>query len=144
MSSERLKGRALIGILLVCLVAACLFFLYSQREKFGIPDLSSDKLLHAGKPAGKIRCRVASNVSDGKYLSLALAIPCKDTRQRSDLERKLPRLRHRFLMSMSQPEMEEFIEQRNFEAIRKQLLNIINQDADKPVDTIYFESICYD
>jgi flagellar basal body-associated protein FliL len=139
MSSEKTKGRRFLLCFLATLLAVCAGIFYCEREKFRLPDISRASIFEDKKSAGKVRCFVITNVSDRTYLRLRLAIPCAGKGQRADLERRLPRLKHEFLMVLNEPDMETFIRDRNFEAMRRELVRVVNQNVEQPVETLYFE-----
>ena len=127
----------------VGLLIAFLGFFYAHREKFHFPKIKKLPVFQDSSSAGSVRCFVISNVGQSTYLRLKLAIPCRGKDEREDLESKLPRLKHEFLMTLGEPETEQFIRQRNLEAIRKQLLKVINRNAEKPVDHLYIEGFYF-
>ena len=69
-----------------------------------------------------------------------MAIPCENMEQSIDLNRKMEKIKNDILVSFDHKEMEEWVEQRDFEAIRSKYLKIINQHTDKPVKDLYFAS----
>lgn len=112
-------------------------FLYSHRADFAFSIHSQSTV--DGKFKRKVKCSVTSNVGEGKSCRLKIAIPCESRRQQVDLMRKLPRLKHEFMMSLSQPGMDEVVRDRNFRELRRQLLQTLNKHGDDSVRTLYFE-----
>jgi flagellar basal body-associated protein FliL len=141
MMTDKVKGffiASLVGILI-----AAMALIYQQRDRLDLPDFSPQAAPKRSKMIGQIRCTVVSSTSGRNHLRLKVAIPCQNTAQRLELKKKLPRLQHELIMSMGQPEMEEFVRQRNFEAMRRELLQVVNRVSKKPVNTLYFEGFVH-
>lgn len=127
----------------LCLAGAAalctIILLAAKPGQFSLPEISMDGILDGAARRGQVKCSVASNSGSG-LVRIGLALPYRDPRQREELTQKMPRLQHAFTMAMNRPEMDEFIRERNFEAIRRHFLQVVNEAVDDPVENIYFES----
>jgi hypothetical protein len=47
------------------------------------------------------------------------------------------------LTNIDQEEMNKWVKERNYVAIKSELLNVINKHTKKPIEYIYFESFLY-
>ena len=67
-----------------------------------------------------------------------MAIPYENREQRIDIKRNMQKIKNDILITFDQKEMEKWVEQRNFVAIKSNYLKIINKHTDKPVKDVYF------
>jgi flagellar basal body-associated protein FliL len=70
-------------------------------------------------------------------------IPNRDKKQQDDLKGKLEGIKSDFLTNMNQQELAKWIRERNYDAIKAELLKVINTHTNKPVEHIYFDSLIY-
>ena len=97
-----------------------------------------------GKTASQtVKCRLFSNLGTTDYLMLEMAIPYRDKDQLADLKGKLESIKSDFLTNINQQKMEQWIQERDYDAIKAELLKVINTHAKNPVEHIYFDSLIY-
>lgn len=87
-----------------------------------------------------VKSTVISNIGGQNILKFEMAIPYENVEQRRDLKRKMKKIKDDFLVHIEQRKMEEWVKQRDFEAIRNEYLKIINKHTDKPIENLYFKS----
>lgn len=112
---------------------------YHFRQELDIPHklrYARDQLLN--QEGLYVKFQVAANVGD-KSLRLRFSVPCKSMKQKTDLFKKLPGIKHELLMALCDPEMIQSIEQRNFGDIKKNTLRIVNCFTEKAIKQIYVE-----
>lgn len=98
------------------------------------------------KSAAYAKCvtyRVVSNIDMQNILKMEIAIPYEDIEQKKDLKRKIKRIKNDFIGNVDQRKMEEWVKQRDFAAVKSELLKIINKNANKPIKDIYFKTFNY-
>ena len=74
-----------------------------------------------------------------KSLRVKFYIPCKNMKQRHHIFKRLPVIKHELLMSMSRPEVIQSIEERDFNAMKKGSLKIINSVSNEVINRLYLE-----
>lgn len=116
---------------------------WHYRDDLRVPVARFKNALNTLYPKGQVRCSVAGAVDGSHYLRMKLAIPCKNRKQRLQLTRNLPRLKHRLMMKMGEPEMKEAVKMRDFETIRHHVVTILQEMSKEPVHTVYFEGFIY-
>lgn len=138
------KDNFFVAIFLAGLVSALAATAYYYREDIRTLKISKDKTgrFFSSESRMNVKPVLFANIGT-KHLRLKLNIPCKDKEQKDDLLRKMPRIKHELLMSMSSKEVELSIEQKNFNAIRKHLLHVFNSHVTEPLEKLYFEGFFY-
>lgn len=134
------KDDFFVTIFLIGLVLALSATAYYYREEIRTSKISRDKAgrLFYSESRMNVKPTLFANIGT-KHLRLKLNIPCKDKEQKDELLRKMPRIKHELLMSMNSKEVELSIEQKNFKAIRKHLLQVFNNHVTEPLEELYFE-----
>ena len=69
-----------------------------------------------------------------------MAIPCKDGSQYRRLEAKKQGLKSDILTGLNQEDLARWVEERDFGAIKFEVLKVINKYSERPVEDIYFDS----
>ena len=90
-----------------------------------------------------MKCIVTARIGT-KDLRLKFLIPYKNLKEKEELKKKMPAIKHELLMSADRSDIAQAIEQRNFEGIRMHLLQVVNKFAARPVKELYFESFFFD
>lgn len=72
-----------------------------------------------------------------------MAIPYENKKQYEDLNGKMDRIKSDMLTNLDQQEMNKWIKERDYVAIKGELLKIINKHTQKPIENIYFDSFLY-
>jgi hypothetical protein len=61
-------------------------------------------------------------------------------KQKGDILKKIPKIKHELFMIMSIPEIGLAVEQRDFGVMKKHLLQAVNKFSSRPVETVYIEN----
>ena len=136
------KNKMLLFIFFIGVVFASSIVTYRYKDEIKnlkIVTTIADSFSH---PEKYVKCYVVTSI-DGKCLRLVLLIPCKDQIQKQALLQKMPRVRHEILMSVNSAEMAMSIKQKDFKAIKKNLLQIVDKHADKQIKEIFLENFFY-
>jgi len=130
---------------LIGLAVTLLVTVYSYRDEIKKLRIPKNKATHLfpSKSGMSAKPVLFTNIGT-KHLRLKLHIPCKDRKQKNDLLRKMPKIKNELIMSMSGDEMELSVKNKDFNAVRKHLLQVFNNHVAKPLEELYFESFFYD
>ena len=90
-----------------------------------------------------VSIKMMTNFGDNAYARLKIAIPCKDKKQYADISKRTAKIKSTLITTIDREEFSRLITQRDFKAIKKAYLSVINRFTDKPIDTIFFESFNY-
>lgn len=134
------KGNIYISSLIIVFFCVLVLFVYHFRKEIHIPELTLDPV---GGGDQNVKCLLVSSVGS-KSLRIGFSIPSEDKRQKENMLKELPRIKHDLLMSADAPDLVSFYKERDFTAIKSYLLRVVNRYSDQPVETIYFESFFYD
>jgi flagellar basal body-associated protein FliL len=138
------KGRFLTIILSVfVLIAICAVAFIHHNEKINFHNISMLKQKKDKNGSNYIKCQLFSNLGNQNYLMLEMAIPYENKTQYTDLNQKIDRIKSDMLTNIDQEEMNKWVKERNYVAIKSELLNVINKHTKKPIEYIYFESFLY-
>ena len=85
-----------------------------------------------------VKFQVVASIGD-KSLRLQFSVPCKSLKQKHELFKKIPGIKHEMLMALSSPEMIQSVEQRNFHDIKENSLRVVNSFTKKTIKRIYVE-----
>lgn len=134
--------KSFIGIVVVGLLVLGAVVLNQYKQEIVISNLSlsQNKTKKKDYYSRFVESSVISNIGGQNILKLEMAIPYENSEQRRDLKRKMRKIKDDFLVHVEQRKMEEWVQQRDFAAIRNEYLKIINQHTDKPIKIIYFKS----
>ncbi len=132
--------KSFIAVLVVGLLALGAGVLNRYKAEIVISKLSLNPTKTKTKNAYSryVKSTVISNIGGQNILKFEMAIPYENMEQRRDLKRKMKQIKDDFLVHIEQGKMEEWIKQRDFAAIRKEYLKIINKHTDKPIENLYF------
>jgi flagellar basal body-associated protein FliL len=138
------KGRFLAIVLSVfVLIAICIAAFIYHNEKFNFHNISMLKQKKDKDGSNYIKCQLFSNLGNQNYLMLEMAIPYENKTQHTDLKQKMDRIKSDMLTNIDQEEMNKWVKERNYVAIKSELLKVINKHTKKPIEHIYFESFLY-
>jgi flagellar basal body-associated protein FliL len=127
-------------ILIIGLSVLCIGFINHNKADINFSKISMKKTRQNDGYSRHVKYNVVLNIGERNFLKMEMAIPCENMEQSIDLNRKMEKIKNDILVSFDHKEMEEWVEQRDFEAIRSKYLKIINQHTDKPVKDLYFAS----
>ena len=74
---------------------------------------------------------------------LEMAIPYENKTEYADLNEKIDRIKSDMLTNIDQVEMDKRVRERDYVAIKDELLKVINKHTKKPIEHIYFDSFIY-
>jgi flagellar basal body-associated protein FliL len=144
MNVEDNKGRFLAIVLSVfVLIVICVTAFIYHNEKMNFQNIS---MLRQKKDKGGLKylkCQLMSNLGTQNYLMLEMAIPYENKTQYADLNQKIDRIKSDMLTNIDQEEMNKWVEERDYVAIKGELLKVINKHTKKPIEHIYFDSFLY-
>ena len=126
--------------LIIGLSVLCIGLLDHYKADINFSKISIKKCKRDDGYSRHLRYKMVSNLGEGKILKMEMAIPYENREERIDLKRNMQKIKNDILVTFDQEEMEEWVEQRNFEAIKSKYLAIINQYTDKPVKELFFAS----
>ncbi len=137
--------KSFIAILVVGLLVLGAVILNRYKTEIVISKLSLNPTKTKTKNAylRYVKSTVISNIGGHNILKFEMAIPYENMEQRRDLKRKMKQIKDDFLVQIEQGKMEEWVKQRDFAAIRKAYLKIINKHTDKPIENLYFASFTF-
>ena len=90
-----------------------------------------------------LKLQFQTNMGAQNYLMLEMAIPYENKSQYADLSQKIDRIKSDMLTDIDQKAMIKWVEERDFAAIKSELLNVINKHTKRPIEHIYFDSFLY-
>ena len=138
------KGRSLTMVLAVfVLIAICVVVFIHHNEKINFHNISMLRQKQDKNGSNYIKCQLFSNLGNQNYLMLQMAIPYENKTQYTDLNQKIDRIKSDMLTDIDQEEMNKWVKERNYVAIKSELLKVINKHTKKPIEHIYFESFLY-
>ena len=85
-----------------------------------------------------VKFDVATSIGD-QHLWVKFSAPCINMRHKNQILKRLPKIKHELLMSMSRPEVIQAIEVRDFKSIKKHSLQIINNFSPELINKLYLE-----
>ena len=142
---EKEKYSILIAILFVVMIVGLSFITYHYRQ-----DVRFAKIHHVLKKGFRSveRKQIAANLVvvasvDDKFLRMKLNIPLKNHIQKRKLMKSFPKIQHQMLMSVADPNMREWINHRNFRAIKKHALRLVNNHSTVKVKRLFMENFFY-
>ncbi len=128
---------------MLLIFSAAGFYHHKEEINFFMLSIIKNKKADNEIDTSQANFRVLSNVGAREYLNAEIVIPCENEDQYYELTRKMNRIKSDILLSVNQDDMEKWIKERNFEAIKYQYLKIINLHVKIPVKNIYFDSLHY-
>jgi len=138
------KGRFLAVVLSVfVLISICVAAFIYHNEKINFHTISMIKQKKDKNGSNYIKCQLFSNLGNQNYLMLEMAIPYENKTQYTDLNQKIDRIKSDMLTNIDQEQMNKWVKERDFVAIKSELLKVINKHTKNPIEHIYFESFLY-
>ena len=136
------KGKILITLIFLILI---LFFgsgivLY-KTDVIKLPMVPMEKKGGHGNYLKQVNVSIMTNLSTSRLMKIDLAIPCRSQEQHTDVTNNVKGIKTDFLLKFNQKKMEEWLQNRDFDAIKAEFRDIVNDHLAQPVETIYFESI---
>jgi flagellar basal body-associated protein FliL len=138
------KRRFLAIVLSVfVLIVICVAAFIHHNEKINFQNISMLRQKKDKNGSNYIKCRLMSNLGTQNFLMLKMAIPYDDKTEYADLNQKMDRIKSDMLTNIDQEEMNTWVKERDYAAIKGELLKVINKHTKKPIEHIYFESFLY-
>ena len=138
------KGRFLAIVLSVfVLIVICVAAFFYQNEKITFQNISMLKQKEDKNGSNYLKLQFQTNLGTQNYLMLEMAIPYENKTQYADLSQKIDRIKSDMLTDIDQKAMIKWVEERDFAAIKSELLNVINKHTKRPIEHIYFDSFLY-
>ena len=138
------KGRFLAIVLSVfVLIVICAAAFFYQNEKITFQNISMLKQKEDKNGFNYLKLQFQTNMGAQNYLMLEMAIPYENKSQYADLSQKIDRIKSDMLTDIDQKAMIKWVEERDFAAIKSELLNVINKHTKRPIEHIYFDSFLY-
>ena len=136
------KGKILIILIFFILI---LFFgsgivLY-KKDVMKLPMVPMTKKGGNGNYYKNVNVSIMTNLSTSRLMKIDLAIPCRSEEQHIDVTNNVKGIKTDFLLKFNQKKMEEWLQNRDFDAIKAEFRDIVNDHLAQPVETIYFESL---
>lgn len=125
------------------LIVICFVLFIHLNEKIDFQNLSVLRPKTSEHGSNYIKCQIFSNLGPQNYLTMEMAIPYENKRQYEDLNGKIDKIKSDMLTNIDQQEMNKWIRERDYVAIKGELLKIINKHSQKPIEHIYFDSFLY-
>jgi flagellar basal body-associated protein FliL len=141
-AENNVKGSTLVLSVFV-MIAICVAIYIFRAENVHLQNLSMLKPKQGKTTSQYVKCRLFSNLGTNDYLMLEMAIPYKDKDQQTDLKGKLESIKSDFLTNINPQKMEKWIQERDYDAIKAELLKVINTHTKKRIEHIYFDSLIY-
>jgi flagellar basal body-associated protein FliL len=139
---NNIKGLTLV-LSVFALIAICVMIYIYHDENINLQNLSMLKRKGDRNASQYVKCELFSNLGAKDYLMLEMAIPYRDKEQQADLNGKLDQIKSDFLTNINHRNMEIWIQERDYDAIKGELLKVINTHTKQPVANIYFDSLLY-
>jgi len=138
------KGRFLAIVLSVfVLIVICVAAFIYHNEKINFQNISMLRQKEDKNGLNYLKCQLLSNLGNQNYLIMEMAIPYENKTQYADLNQKIDRIKSDMLTNIDQEEMNKWVKERDYVAIKGELLKVINKHTKKPVEHIYFDSFLY-
>ena len=135
-------GKMVLKILGVLVLICCLGLVWYHSDSKNI-QISSFKFNKKNTSGKTVKVSIISNLGPKYLMKMNIAIPCSDKAQCADLTQNKSRMKSGFLTQLGREEMKDLIDDRDFKAIKKAYMSVINRFAEKPVDNIYIDSFNY-
>ena len=135
------KGLIIISIAFIMVFSFAM--VYHYREVLELPEISWEKIMPHSRERTHFRCTFTSRIGRRGSLKAEVNVPCNDLKQQRKLSAMKKQIQSDFLMTVDQMALEKWIKERNYEAIRREFLRVVNRHTDKPVKEIYFDSLLY-
>ena len=130
------KDKVFILSLLAGMVAALLLLCYPALQR-----LLSQEEGYDTDSAGRITYTVSSAIGDDHHVRFKLSIPFRDNEEKRDLMRKLPKIKDELPMCGTLPEVAEAIQKKDLDALKKEILRIVNDLIGVPIEALGLEGL---
>jgi flagellar basal body-associated protein FliL len=139
---NNVKGSTIVLSILTLIAISVVVFIYHDDE-VNLGRLSMLKPKAGNAAPHYVKCQLFSNFGANNYLMLEMAIPYRDKEQQSDLKGKMERIKSDFLTNVNHRKLGKWIQERDYDALKAELLKVINAHTKEPVEHIYFDSLLY-
>jgi hypothetical protein len=130
------KDKVFIISLLAGMVAALLLLCYPALQKLLSPGEGYDT-----DSALRITYTVSSAIGDDHHVRFKLSVPFRDNEEKRDLMRKLPKIKDELPMCGTLPEVAEAIQKKDLDALKKEILRIVNDIIGVPIEALGLEGL---
>ena len=130
------KDKVFILSLLAGMVAALLLLCYPALQR-----LLSQEEGYDTDSAWRITYTVSSAIGDDHHVRFKLSIPFRDNEEKRDLMRKLPKIKDELPMCGTLPEVAEAIQNKDLDALKKEILRIVNDLIGVPIEALGLEGL---
>lgn len=135
--------RRLVIVLAVGALGTLVWLAYENKADIHWPDFTMKKPAGPQVATETVSCRVVSNLGKNKLLRFDMLIPCEDKKQKKEINKQMPQVKNDLLVYLDRDEMEQWVKDRDFTSIKRELLRIVNQHSKRPVKAIYFDKFIY-
>ena len=140
---EKDTKKALMSIVFIGLILGLTILAFQYRKELNLSDISTiAKKGFISSHQISVHLVVIAGIED-KSLRIRLNIPCKDLKQKLKILESLPKIQHAMLISMENTNVREWVKHRNFKAIKKHAVKVVNNYSAVKVDKIYMENFFY-
>ena len=91
-------------------------------------------------PYGYVSCHVTLNINEYYLLNMKVLLPSENRRQNKELNRALPKIKHRIIENMDSKKA-TMIRNGDLASFKKELVRIVNEELKTPVKDLYFQQI---
>ena len=125
------------------LLAMCVVVFIYHNEKINFHNISMLRQKQDKNGSNYLNIQIFSNMGAQNYLMLKMAIPYENKTQYADLNQKIESIKSDMLTNIDQEKMNKWVKERDFVAIKSELLSVINKHTKKPIEHIYLDSLLY-
>ncbi len=122
--------------LYICLILAALLIILSA-----IIALTSYKHQAGHGPKARMAYKFDGALGDKYRIKFKLLIPFKDQKEKTNINQKLKRLKHELIITGSHPDIEKLVRQNEYEALKKEISEIIHILTAVPVQKISIKDL---
>jgi hypothetical protein len=135
------KTNGLFYFFCVSITIVLFVLLYQNQHEYNVPLVSwaKTKLTPSNNHPKIVRSNILLDIGERMNVGIKMAIPCETNEQKDKLFRSLKQIKHEFLMNQDQGNLERLVRARDFDGIKKGLLQVVNNYSDRPIKTLYFE-----
>lgn len=134
------NNKTLFFAFLACLlVASCVFLCYLLLPKISMPEMGSRP-----ERVGAIVYQFSCPIGDRHYVRFKLSVPFKDNKEKADLMRKLPKIKHQLLISGNRPDVAESIERKDIDTLKQHILKGVHDITGVPIGQLDLQGLSLD
>ena len=130
-------------VVLIGFIVLGVTILHRYQGEIRLPRIGLEQAQKDKKYEGMVHCSFISNIGNRNHLKVEISIPCYTREQKIQLKKKMENLQSDFIIRIDPMELKGWVQKRNFEAIKNNLLMIINRHTDKPIKKVYFDTFLY-